>query len=522
MHRLPTGIIKGITQALALDLDFNPLQCEYATPFEKEIQHSYCRTIGDVVEQLEELTRVYLAQFLLNNAESGYSNLDEVMRFVAENTYPKVLQTTQEITHLLDGLNGKYVPSGSSGAPTRGRLDVLPTGRNFYSVDVRTIPTQTAYQLGVKSANLIIDRYLQENGDYPETIGLSVWGTSTMRTGGDDIAQAFALMGVKPVWEGANRRVTDFEIISMLTLKRPRVDVMLRISGFFRDAFPDVISLFNKVVERLAQLDEDPEVNPIRKRYLKEKEDWRQKGIDEDKAHKRALFRVFGSKPGAYGAGLQAVIDEKNWKTREDLAKIYIQWSGYAYGSDRIGESAHEVFEQRLSDIQIVMHNQDNREHDILDSDDYYQFQGGLTNAVELLKGSQPEVYFGDHSRPENPKVKTLKEELLKVYRSRVVNPKWIEGVKRHGYKGAFEMAATMDYLFAYDATTDMVDDFMYEGITEEYLFKKENKDFIAKVNPWALKDMSERMLEAIQRGMWKEPKTETVEKLQQLLIDSE
>jgi cobaltochelatase CobN len=275
-------------------------------------------------------------------------------------------------------------------------------------------------------------------------------------------------------------------------------------------------------VERIAQLDEPLDQNPVRKRFLQEKKDWQEKGLAESKAHKRALFRVFGSKPGAYGAGLQAMIDEKNWQTKEDLAKVYINWSGYAYGSDRIGESAHEVFEKRLSDIQIVMHNQDNREHDILDSDDYYQFQGGMANAVQTVKGEQPEIYFGDHARPDHPKVKTLKEELLKVYRSRVVNPKWIEGVKRHGYKGAFEMAATMDYLFAYDATTNLVDDFMYEGITEEYLFNEENRKFIEEVNPWALKDMSERMLEAVQRGMWKDPKPATLERLQTIFIESE
>jgi cobaltochelatase CobN len=316
--------------------------------------------------------------------------------------------------------------------------------------------------------------------------------------------------------------VSDFEIIPLLLLRRPRVDVMLRISGFFRDAFPDVISLFNAAVEKIALLEEPFEQNPIRKRFLTEKQEWQAKGVDEQKAHKRALFRVFGSKPGAYGAGLQAVIDEKNWQTREDLAKVYINWSGYAYGADRIGESAHEVFEKRLSDIQVVMHNQDNREHDILDSDDYYQFQGGMANAVQSVKGEQPSIYFGDHARPENPKVKTLKEELLKVYRSRVINPKWIAGVKRHGYKGAFEMAATMDYLFAYDATTDLVDDFMYEGITKEYLFNEDNRQFIEQVNPWALKDMTERMLEAIQRGMWKHPDKETLERLQQLFVDHE
>jgi cobaltochelatase CobN len=531
LHRIPTNGQLGITQALAKDLGltFDPLNCDFSQGLNQAIEGVLCRTLGDAVEQLELILKNYLVvkENTLQTDESNpitgrLQETKKTIEFICSNTYPKIVRTSDEITNLLNGLSGQYIPSGSSGAPTRGRLDVLPTGRNFYSVDVRTIPTETAYKLGVKSANLIIDRYLQEHGDYPESIGLSVWGTSTMRTGGDDIAQAFALMGVKPIWQNANRRVADFEIIPLYLLKRPRIDVVLRISGFFRDAFPDVISLFNAVVEKLAYLDEPLEENPIRKRFLKEKKEWQEKGIDEDKAHKRALFRVFGSKPGAYGAGLQAVIDEKNWQTKEDLSKIYIHWSGYAYGSDRIGESAHEVFEKRLADIQIVMHNQDNREHDLLDSDDYYQFQGGMANAVKTMSGNAPSIYFGDNSRPETPKVKTLKEELLKVYRSRVVNPKWIEGVKRHGYKGAFEMAATMDYLFAYDATTDLIDDFMYEGITKEYLFNEDTKKFIEEVNPWALKDMTERMLEAIQRGMWKHPKSETLEKLRGMFIGNE
>ncbi|MBW8687095.1 cobaltochelatase subunit CobN [Chitinophaga rhizophila] len=528
LHRIPVSGRMGITQALAADLglSLDPLNIDYQETFSSEGQHplfSTCRINGDVVEVLEGEARKVITAICGNEEVSvAYPHTRELAAYIATDTLPKVSNTTAEISNLLEGLNGRYVPSGSSGAPTRGRLDVLPTGRNFYSVDVRAIPTQTAYNLGVKSANLIIDRYMQEHGDYPETIGLSVWGTSTMRTGGDDIAQALALMGVKPVWQTANRRVSDFEVIPLIMLRRPRVDVMLRISGFFRDAFPDVISLFNAAVEKVALLDEPPEQNPVRKRFLQEKQEWQRKGLDEQKAYKRALFRVFGSKPGAYGAGLQAVIDEKNWQSREDLAKVYINWSGYAYGADRIGESAHEVFEKRLSDIQVVMHNQDNREHDILDSDDYYQFQGGMANAIQSVKGEQPAIYFGDHARPENPKVKSLKEELLKVYRSRVINPKWIEGVKRHGYKGAFEMAATMDYLFAYDATTDLVDDFMYEGITKEYLFNEENRQFIEQVNPWALRDMTERMLEAVQRGMWKQPAQETIERLQQLYIQQE
>lgn len=525
LHRVPTYKQKGITQALAKDFGItkNILALNYSDALKVTINKIPYKTAGKVVEQLEKLAKKLVVNYLYKNTlESKYPKTNTVLKALKNKTFVAINNTTEEISNLIAGLNGLYVPSGPSGAPTRGQLDLLPTGKNFYSVDVRTIPTETAYKLGEKSAQLIIDRYLQEHGEYPETIGISVWGTSTMRTGGDDIAQAFALMGVKPIWKNANRRVSDFEVIPLIKLKRPRIDVTLRISGFFRDAFPDIINLFNAVVSRLAKLEESEEDNPIRKRYLSEKKYWKQKGLSNEKANNRALYRVFGSKPGAYGAGLQAVIDEKNWKTQDDLAKVYINWSGYAYGSSKKGISAHESFQNRLQAMQIVIQNQDNREHDILDSDDYYQFQGGLANAVKTIKGSEADIYFGDHSRPENPKIKTLKEELLKVYRSRVINPKWIAGMQRHGYKGAFEMAATLDYLFAYDATTNLIDDFMYEGITKSYLLTPKNKNFIKENNPWALKDMSERLLEAIQRGMWQNPSNEIKQQLEDMYMEGE
>ncbi|MCL7764046.1 cobaltochelatase subunit CobN [Polaribacter sp. Z014] len=526
LHRLPQGDLKGITQCLAADLqlDFDPINVEYSSSFEKEIFGISCRTYGQAVELLENKAKNLVTQLFNNDViENIGQYTNQILNYIQQHTVPVLEKTSNEITHLIKGLNGQYIPAGGSGAPTRGRLDILPTGRNFYSVDVRTVPSETAYQLGQKSAQNIIDRYLQENGEYPTSIGLSVWGTSTMRTSGDDIAQALALIGVKPVWQGSNRRVKDFKVLSTLELKRPRVDVMLRISGFFRDAFPDLISLFNAAVEKLATLDETDEQNPIKKRFDEEKRQWQEEGLDEKQANERALYRVFGSKPGAYGAGLQGLIDGKNWTTSDDLAQAYINWSGYAYyGKDNSGKSAHETFKKRLSNIEVVMQNQDNREHDILDSDDYYQFQGGMTAAVNTVKGSQPETYFGDHSRPDNPKVKSLKEELLKVFRSRVVNPKWMQGMQEHGYKGAFEMAATMDYLFAYDATTNLIEDFMYEQITDSYLFDEDNQAFIEEHNPWALKDMSERMLEAIQRGMWENPSEETIEELKEIYKKSD
>ncbi|MCK5918689.1 MAG: cobaltochelatase subunit CobN, partial [Cocleimonas sp.] len=394
--------------------------------------------------------------------------------------------------------------------PTRGRLDVLPTGRNFYSVDTRSIPTRTAYELGQKSADQLIMRHLQQHGDYPKTLGLSVWGTSTMRTGGDDIAQAFALMGVEPVWEALSGRVIDFKVIPAMQLNRPRVDVTLRISGFFRDAFPNVMRLFDSAVQVIAEYEDPAGLNPIRDQIQKDQALLEQKGLDKQQARTQAGFRVFGSKPGSYGAGLQGLIDERCWDDKEDLAAAYVNWGGYAYSQQQkgedVGENAHAIFEHRLAELEVVVQNQDNREHDLLDSDDYYQFQGGMSNAIQVLSGDAPQVYHGDHSNPEAPKIRTLEEELNRVIRSRVLNPKWIKGMQRHGYKGAFEMAATVDYLFAYDATTSLIKDYQYEKVTDCYLLEEKNKAFLEENNPQAMKEMAERLLEAMQRGLWENP----------------
>ncbi len=453
---------------------------------------------------------------------SCLSPLAQELSWIAQSLLPALKQTPQELENLLHGLDGGYVPSGSSGAPTRGRPDVLPTGRNFYSVDIRAIPTESAWDVGRKAAETLIERYTQEQGEYPKTLGLSVWGTSTMRTGGDDIAEALALLGVRPVWDGTARRVIDFEILPLSLLGRPRVDVMLRISGFFRDAFPNLIDLVQQAVEAIAQLDEPAEMNPLAAQVRQDIDHWTNLGLPAEQAHDRAQYRIFGSKPGAYGAGLQGLIDAQNWVDDHDLARAYINWSSYAYTRQGEGRSAAEAFDQRLRHLQIVLHNQDNREHDLLDSDDYYQFQGGLTAAVRSLTGKNPITYFGDHAVPENPKVRTLRDEIDRVYRSRVVNPKWIAGAMRHGYKGAFELSATVDYLFAYDATTRCVEDFMYAGIANAYVLDPEVQQFVQSKNPWALRDMAERLLEAHQRQLWADADPDLLHRLRAIALDAE
>ncbi len=530
--RHPNRQHEGLSRVIATawDLDLDPLTDDPAKLWQdRAAQTEGCRTIGDVVERIEH----YAADLVADIIEGDGSlptvldrDLTDVLSWIAQTLLPNLYRTTDEIAYLLHGLNGGYVPSGPSGAPTRNRPEVLPTGRNFYSVDIRAIPTESAWDVGRKAAEIVIENYTQAEGEYPRSLGLSMWGTSAMRTGGDDIAQALALLGVRPVWDGPSRRVVDFEILPLSVLGRPRVDVTLRVSGFFRDAFPNLISLFDQAVVAVSGLDEPAEQNPLAAQVKKDAAHWQEQGLSDEQSMQRSHYRIFGSKPGAYGAGLQGLIEAQNWESDADLARAYINWSSYAYTSGQSGQaeghSAPEAFGQRLAQMQIVLQNQDNREHDLLDSDDYYQFQGGLTAAVKAQRGEAPVTYFGDNAVPERPRVRSLASEIARVYRSRVVNPKWIKGVMRHGYKGAFEMAATVDYLFAYDATTHCVEDHMYTGVAEAYVFDPAVRAFVEKSNPWALRDMAERLLEAKQRGLWEGASEEMVDGLRAIAHEAE
>lgn len=519
LARFPTGDGRGsragLLTALARDLqlgDFDPLDAPWATPWEgprpqllEAMSAAPWRHCGDTRERLE-----MLALRLLEEPSTAAPSLPQTLG-VLERIRASIAPALdacgdRELAGLHDGLSGKFVPPGPSGAPSRGRPDVLPTGRNFYSIDTRSIPTPTAWHLGFKSASQLIERYLQEHGDYPRAIGLSVWGTSTMRTGGDDIAQALALLGVRPVWAPGSHRVTDFEMLPLSVLDRPRVDVTLRISGFFRDAFANLIQLFDAAVQAIAELDEPADANPIRARILRQCAALAANGMGAEEARLQAGWRIFGARPGGYGTGLQALLDSGGWSGDTELAQAYCEGGGYAYGRGHAGIQATDRFGERLAEIEVVVQNQDNREHDLLDSADYSQFQGGMMAAVRHLSGRQPDAYHGDHSDPARPRIRSLNEEVSRVIRARVANPKWLAGIRRHGYKGAFEMAATVDCLFAYDATAHVLGDYQYELVAEAYVNDAENREFLQRHNPDALREICERLLEAIRRGLWKEP----------------
>jgi cobaltochelatase CobN len=523
------GLIDALARDLRMDHLFDPLSVDWSAVWDgprpdvlQQVSDAPWRHGGDTRERLELLAAQMLSGVCGDRADAGelrgaisratppagaLPQAEQVIERLRDDVLPRLDACgPQEMLHLKRGLEGRFVPPGPSGSPSRGRPDVLPTGRNFYSVDTRAVPTQAAWSLGLKSAQQLLERHLQDKGDYPRAIGLSVWGTATMRTGGDDIAQALALLGVRPKWAPGSHRVTDFEIMPIEAFDRPRIDVTLRVSGFFRDAFANVMHLFDAAVQAVAELDEPEALNPIRARVLRERDALIARGMDAAEARRRAGWRVFSARPGAYGAGLQDMIDSQQWQTDADLADAYQVWGGYAYTQKNAGEEARDAFGARLAALDVVLQNQDNREHDLLDSNDYYQFQGGMVAAVRHLAGTQPSVYHADHSNPAAPRVRTLHEEIARVIRSRVVNPKWIDGVKRHGYKGAAEIAATVDYLYGYDATARVIADHQYALVTDAYLNDADTREFLQRHNPHALHSICERLLEAMQRGLWQAP----------------
>lgn len=515
----------SLLRAMSTDfqLDFDPLDCDYAQEWLgprpsllEDVSSDSWRTYGDTIERMELLSirllesgdTTTLACTTLACPTLACPSMLPCTFLVLESLRSSILPSidscgTNELSSFLLALDGKFVLPGPSGAPSRGRHDVLPTGRNFFSLDSRSVPTPAAWHLGFKSAELLLTRHREDHGSYPRSLGLSVWGTSNMRTGGDDIAQALALIGVRPKWDSSSRRVVGFDIITPTELGRPRVDVTLRISGFFRDAFPTQIELFDTAVRAVCELDEDDEFNPLSAHIRDDIADLVSSGVADDVASQVSGFRIFGSKPGSYGAGLQAMIDENGWQDRSDLASAYLSFGGYAYGGGGEGRKEHNQFVRRLSTLDAIVHNQDNREHDLLDSDDYYQFEGGMSASVEHLRGAPVPVYHNDHSRPERPIVRTLEEEISRVVRSRVVNPKWISGVMRHKYKGAFELSASVDYLFAFAATTGAVRDHHFDAVYDAYLCDTKVRDFLLEYNPDALRDISFRLLDALDRGLW-------------------
>lgn len=444
-----------------------------------------------------------------------------IAQYIAMEIVPRLMKTTDELQHTMDALAGGYVAAGQSGSPSAGGVDLLPSGRNFYATDPRALPSQAGWLTGKKLGNRMIEKYITDEGHYPENIGMVLWSGPNMRSSGQDIAEFFYLLGVRPVWQRGSLRVTGLEVIPCEELKRPRIDVTARISGLFRDTLPQLAELMDKAVLMVAELDESDDDNFVRKHIREDCEALKSSGTDPDAAWRSAAFRVFGDAPGTYGSGINVVLDSKNWESEKDLADVYVRWGGHVFGGGKRGEFRPELFKKRLATTELTVKNEENHDMNILSSDDYNGFHGGMIAAIKSFGGKAPTSYVGDSANRGKPKIRTVAEEMKRVVRSESLNPKYIEGLMQHGYKGAMDMANRLNISFQWDATSDVMEDWMYEDYAKKYAFDPKVQQWMKKVNPWALQNIAETLLEAEQRKMW-DAEDETKQKLRELYLSVE
>ncbi|MHB1406099.1 MAG: cobaltochelatase subunit CobN [Desulfitobacteriaceae bacterium] len=556
--RLPNGEVPSLPQAVAAALGFNHNEL-CAKPTERTVNgQSHLRVLDHIDEKGEELLQAlhkaeYHPERIKGIIQEGIparetSNpsaqlehpdqsdplellqqqqplhlepLEKCLTYASIVVKEKLKGTKDELKYFREGIRGGFVPPGGSGSPTRGRVSILPTGRNFYALDPATIPSRASWRVGCLLGQRLLERHLAEEGKYPENSMMVVYAGETMKTGGDDLAEALYLMGLKPKWLGDTERVIGLEVIPLEELGRPRLDVTLRITGLFRDTFPNLIERFDEAVQLAARLEEPGEKNYIRKHILEEIRRLEEKGHSRAQAEEEAGMRVFGCPPGTYGGGVDVLINSRNWQSQEDLGNVYTLWSGYAYGRKLHGRQVTEVFARRLAEAEATIKNESSQEIDMLEDDCYYIYHGGLIAGITTHSGKAPRSYSGDASDPERPKVRDIREETARIMRARIFNPKWFAGLQQHGYKGAQEIAAMVDIAFGWDATAQVLQNWMYDQMTACYLLNEERREWIREVNPWALHQITERLLEASQRGMW-EAEPDALQALRRIYLESE
>ena len=508
--RVPNGEIPSLRESIANALGYDILDIQNNA----SQRDASGRLKGQVLEDVETRTESLISRM----AEKGFSkeeclgllseygptdDLVKVVSFVCDELHPNLLRMGNEIDSVMAGLRGRYVEPGPSGCPTRGRAQILPTGRNFYSIDPDAIPWHSSWEIGKTMADQMLERYIDQHGGYPHSIGIVMWATDTMKTGGDDTAYVLWLLGIRPVWTGYAGRVKDLEVIPVSELGRPRIDVTLRISGLFRDTFPNLVRMIDRAVQKVASLDESEEENYLLANLRKDIVEAIEEGIPEDQAREDAMIRIFGDAPGSYGSGTNILVRTSDWKDQSEIGDIYRSYGEFVYGLGRSGERKPEAFRRRLMNMDVTVKNSVSREYDMFDNDDVYTDLGGMNAAVKSLRGEQPMSVIGFSADTSNIKTKTVDEEGRYIFRSKINNPKWVEGLKPHGFKGAQEISKMAEYVFGWDATSDIIEDWEYKAIADNFLFNKDNAEWFRDANPYAMMEVVQRLLEAIHRGMW-------------------
>jgi len=396
-----------------------------------------------------------------------------------------------EFSGFLRGLSGAYIEPGPSGSITRGKVEVLPTGRNFFAVDPSSLPTKSAWKVGVETAEKLLEHYIEKHGRYPETVGEVLWSIDAYKADGEQLAQILYLLGVRP-----NGR--SLEVIPLEELGRPRIDVSVRISGILRDTLPNYIQMIDEAVTKVLMLDEPPEMNFVRKHYLEQLRKLSELGISGD----FAKCRIWGPPPGAYGAGVNYAVEASAWQKDEDLANVWVQWSAYGYTRDFYGRKAVEAFLLNLKTVDVVTRNHPSDEHDLTNCCGYFAQHGGFYATVKQLNG-EVEICITDTTDLSETKVREIKDEIERIARAKILNPLWIEEMKKHGYRGANEFSKKILHLYGWSATTRLVDDWIFEEIAEKYVLDEEMRKFFEENNVYALEEIARRLIEAKERGIW-------------------
>ncbi len=425
----------------------------------------------DAVEQI-------LGDLLRNRDRDAVSAARETVMELSS-----MIDASDEVGSLLHGFDGGHIPAGPSGLITRGMPDVLPTGRNFYSLDPRGVPTQAAWRVGRKLADGLIEKHREDHdGAYPENVATYWMASDIMWSDGEQLAQMMSLIGVEPVWRGG--RVGGYRVISPEELGRPRIDLTIRVSGITRDCFYNCIELLDEAIREVASLDE-----PLDQNYLRR--------------HAQENPRIFASKPGTYGNGVNLAVYASAWETEEDLSDVFVYWNGYAYGKGVFGQEAHKQLKSQLRSVDLTFNKTVTDEYDLFGCCCYFGTHGGLTTAAKEHSHKPVATYYGDTRDPDRVAIRSLADEVRRVVRSKLLNPKWIEGMKRHGYKGAGDISKRVGRVYGWEATTQEVDDWVFDEVAKTFVLDEEMKKFFQEANPWALEEMGRRLLEAYERGLW-------------------
>ncbi|MBA5942094.1 MAG: cobaltochelatase subunit CobN [Methanophagales archaeon] len=508
---------------LLLGLDIQPSDAKSETLAEVDsIAKEFIAVFLSEEEQEEEpalkVARRILGDKLKSKEDETTGSLIRIREKVRE--ISARIEASDEMGSLLHGFDAGYIEPGPSGLITRGNPEILPTGRNFYSLDPFKIPTKAAYEIGKRLAEGVIRKYEAENGRIPENVAMYWMCSDIMWADGEQLAQIMHLIGVEPVWNGG--RVNRYRIIPLEELGRPRIDVTVRVSGITRDCFYNCIELLDGAIQEVAMLDEPVEKNYLRKHALLALEKNRNgTGTGAETGDGTEFARIFASKPGTYGNGVKLAVYASAWKEEKDLSDVFIHWNGYAYGKKNFGGEAHDSLISQLKTVDLTFNKTVTDEYDLCGCCCYFGTHGGLTTAAREISGDDVSTYYGDTRDQDKIEVRSLADEVRRVVRSKLLNPKWIEGMKRHGYKGAGDISKRIGRVYGWEATTQEVDDWIFDDIARKFVLDTEMREFFEEHNPWALEEVGRRLLEAYERGLWNADE-EVIEGLKSAYLEME